>query len=314
VVGFEGASMKMAVYHGIRDLRVEEVKEPKPGPKEVKIKVKYCGICGSDLHEYLHGLFPQSPFGHEACGEIVEVGPEVAGFRRGDRVLAFEKGAYAEYLRCPQERSIKIPEGMGWERAAVVEPLAGAAYAIERAGIKASDTILIAGAGPVGLMILLGVKAIGVKTIYVSEVSEKRKEKAQELGASMVLNPLEIKIPAKIKELTAGAGVDVAIEAAGIEATLKDCLASVRYRGKVLVQGIFTERIPIHMLGFVTRETTMIGANSVNPSLAMSWIESKGVKPESIITKIIPLEQIATAGFEVLTRKTKEEIKILVEP
>ena len=104
------------------------------------------------------------------------------------------------------------------------------------------------------------------------------------------------------------------LETERIEATLKDCLASVRYRGKVLVQGIFTERIPVHMLGFVTRETTMIGANSINPSLAMSWIESKGVKPESIVTKIIPLEQIAAAGFEVLSQRTKEEIKILVEP
>jgi len=116
--------MKMAVYHGIRDLRVEEVKEPKLGPKEVKIRVKYCGICGSDLHEYLHGLFPQSPFGHEACGEIVEVGQEVKGFQARERVIAFEKGAYAEYLVCPQERLIKIPQDMSWERAAVVEPLA----------------------------------------------------------------------------------------------------------------------------------------------------------------------------------------------
>ena len=306
--------MKMAVYHGIRDLRMEEVQEPKPGLKEVKIKVKYCGICGSDLHEYLHGLFPQSPFGHEACGEIVEVGPEVAGFQPGDRVIAFEKGAYAEYLVCPQERLMKIPRDMTWERAAVVEPLAGAAYAIERAGIKASDTTLIAGAGPVGLMILLGLKAIGVKRIYVTEVSESRKRKAEELGASAVWNPMETKIPARVKELTAGEGVDVAVEAVGIEATLKDCLASVRYRGKVLVQGIFTERIPVHMLGFVTRETTMIGANSVNPPLAMSWIESRGTKPESIITKIIPLKQITASGFEVLSRKTKEEIKILVEP
>ena len=305
--------MKMAVYHGVRDLRVEDVIEPKPGPKEVKIRVKYCGICGSDLHEYLHGLFPHSPFSHEACGEIVETGPEVAGFQPGDRVLALEKGAYAEYLVCPQERLMRIPREMSWERAAVVEPLAGAAYAIERAGIRASDTVLIAGAGPVGLMILLGLRAIGVQRIYVTEVSESRKRKAEELGATAVLNPMEIKIPARVKELTGGEGVDVAVEAVGIEATLKDCLASVRYRGKVLVQGIFTERVPVHMLGFVTRETTMIGANSVNPALAMSWIQSKGIKPESIITKIIPLENVSE-GFEVLSRPTKEEVKILVQP
>jgi (R,R)-butanediol dehydrogenase/meso-butanediol dehydrogenase/diacetyl reductase len=93
--------MKMAVYHGIRDLRVEEVAEPKPGLREVKIRIKYCGICGSDLHEYLHGPFPRSPFGHEGCGEIVEAGQEVKGFQIGDRVIALEKGAYAEYLVCP---------------------------------------------------------------------------------------------------------------------------------------------------------------------------------------------------------------------
>jgi (R,R)-butanediol dehydrogenase/meso-butanediol dehydrogenase/diacetyl reductase len=306
--------MKKAVYHGIRDVRVEEVEEPKPGPKEAKIKIKYCGICGSDLHEYQHGLFPQSPFGHEGCGEIIETGPGIEGFQVGDRVLTFQKGAYAEYVVCPQERLLKIPGNMGWKRAAVVEPLAGAAYAVERGSVRPSDTVLVAGAGPVGLMLLLGLKAIGVKTIYMTDISEIRRKKAAELGATSVFHPLETKISDLIKESTSGRGVDVAIEAVGIEATLKDCLTSVRFGGKVIVQGIFTERVPIHMLGFVTRETTMMGMNSINLSLAMSWIESKGTKPEAMVTKIIPLEQISSAGFEVLTRKIKEEIKILVEP
>jgi (R,R)-butanediol dehydrogenase/meso-butanediol dehydrogenase/diacetyl reductase len=306
--------LRAAIYHGIRDLRVEEVAEPKPGSGQAKIRIKYCGICGSDLHEYLHGLFPQSPFGHEACGEIIEVGRDIKEFQVGDNVIAVQKGAYAEYLVCPQEKMIKKPEKMNWERAAVVEPLSGAAYAIEKGGIRPSDTVLIAGAGPVGLMVLLGLKAIGVKEIYVTEVSEIRRKKAEELGATLVLNPLAERIPAKIKELTAGKGVDVAVEAVGIEATLKDCLASVRFQGKVIVQGIFVDRVPVHMLGFVTRETTMIGTNSDNLPLAMSWIESKGARPELIITKVIPLEQISTEGFEVLARKEKEEIKILVAP
>jgi (R,R)-butanediol dehydrogenase/meso-butanediol dehydrogenase/diacetyl reductase len=306
--------LRAAIYHGIRDVRVEEVIEPKPGPAEAKVRVKYCGICGSDLHEYLHGLFPKSSFGHEACGEIIEVGGDVKGFQVGDNVIAVQKGAYAEYLVCPQERMIKKPEKMSWERAAVVEPLSGAAYAIEKGGVRPSDTILIAGAGPVGLMVLIGLKAVGVEKIYVTEVSVTRRKKAEELGATLVLNPLAEKIPAKIKDLTAGKGVDVAVEAVGIEATLKDCLASVRFQGKVIVQGIFTDRIPVHMLGFVTRETTMIGTNSDNLPLAMSWTESKGIRPERIITKVIPLEQISAEGFEVLTRKEKEEIKILVAP
>jgi (R,R)-butanediol dehydrogenase / meso-butanediol dehydrogenase / diacetyl reductase len=306
--------MKAAIYHGIRDLRVEEVAEPKPGPGEAKVRVKYCGICGSDLHEYLHGPFPRSPFGHEACGEIVEVGPGVKGFKARDKVLAFQKGAYAEYLICPQERLIKKPEAMSWERAAVVEPLAGAAYALEKGNVHPADTVLITGAGPVGLMVLFGLQAIGVQKIYITDISEARRNKAQELGATLVFNPAAEKIPAKMKELSGGNGVDVAVEAVGIEASLKDCMASVRFQGKVIVQGIFTERVPIHMLGFVTRETTMIGTNSINAPMAMSWIEGKGIKPESIITGIIPLDAIAARGFEALTQESKEQIKVLVAP
>jgi (R,R)-butanediol dehydrogenase/meso-butanediol dehydrogenase/diacetyl reductase len=306
--------MKKAVYRGIRDVHVEEVAEPHPGPREVKIKIKYCGICGSDLHEYLHGPFPQSVFGHEACGEVVEAGAEAKGFQAGDRVIAFAKGAYSQFMVCSPEQLLKIPSSMDWKRAAVVEPLAGAAYALERGGIQPENTLLIAGAGPVGLMILLGLKAIGTKTIYITDVSESRRKKAQELGATGVANPLETKIPPWIKENTRGQGVDVAIEAVGIEATLKDCLTSVRFKGKVIVQGIFTDRVPIHMLGFVTRETTMIGTNSINPSLAMKWIEHKGAQPEAIITRITPLEQIVPAGFEILAGKIKRDIKILVEP
>ena len=155
-------------------------------------------------------------------------------------------------------------------------------------------------------MLLLGLKAMGVSTIYMTEVMEYRRKKAEELGASLVWNPLAVK--------TAGRGVDVAIEAVGIEATMKDCLSSVRRQGKVIVQGIFTSRASLHMLGFVTREATMIGANSINPVLALSWIQSGSIRPESLITGIIPLDKIAAEGFEVLAGKNKDAIKILVEP
>jgi len=305
--------MRAAVYNGVKDIRVEEVPEPKAGPGEVRIKVKYCGICGSDLHEYQHGLFPESPFGHEACGEVVEVGSGVNGYQAGDRVISFNKGAYAQYLVCPAERLLKMPPGMTWERAATVEPLSVAAYSIEKAGIRQGVTALITGAGPLGLMNILGLKAVGVEKILVTEVSEIRRKKAEEMGAALTFNPLNSKVSSWAKELTSGRGVDFAFESVGVEASLKDCLTSVRFQGKVIVQGIFTDRIPIHMLGFVTRETIMMGTNSANPSLAMRWIEEKGVKPEMMVTKIIPLKKISE-GFEILSRKEKDEIKILVEP
>jgi threonine dehydrogenase-like Zn-dependent dehydrogenase len=117
-----------------------------------------------------------------------------------------------------------------------------------------------------------------------------------------------------MRDLTGGRGVDVAVEAVGIAATLKDCLASSRQRGTVIVQGIFTERVPIHMLGFVTREVTMIGTNSIDAARALDWIASGRVEPETIVTSIIPLERIQPDGFEVLARDKDRDVKILVAP
>lgn len=306
--------MKRAALYGAKDIRVEEVDEPQAGYKEAKIKVKYCGICGSDLHEYLHGPFPASPFGHETVGEIVELGPEVEDFSVGDRVMSINRDGYAEYQVTAEDRLLKLPKDMNWKRAAVIEPLAGSAYAIMRGGIKPADTLLIAGAGPVGLTLLFGARAIGVETVYVTDISAARRAKAEELGATATLNPLEEKIPQRIRELTGGQGVDVAVEAVGIEATLKDCLASTRYRGTVVVQGIFTERASVHMLAFVSKEMTMVGNNSTDPALALEWAVSKGLELEKIVTGVIPLDEITPRGFEALATDKENNIKILVEP
>jgi len=101
--------MKKTIYHGMGDIRIEEVPDSAPGPGEVKVNIRYCGICGSDLHEYLHGQFPESPFGHEACGNIIAVSPDVEGYAVGDRVCTFMPGACAEAIVCPTQRLLKIP-------------------------------------------------------------------------------------------------------------------------------------------------------------------------------------------------------------
>lgn len=304
--------MKKAVYYGIKDVRIEEVDDPVPGPGEIKVKVKYCGICGSDKHEYVHGPFPITCFGHEVCGTVVETGKKVDGFQKGDRVLAVSLGGFAEYVTTSSERAVKLPDAMSWEKAAVLEPFAGAVYAIKKGAVKQEDTVLIAGAGAVGLMLLMAVKSIGVETVYMTDISIKKQELSKKLGATDAFHPVETKIPKKIKELTAGKGVDTAIEAVGIPSTLKDCLASTRYQGTVIVQGIFTERVPIHMLGFVTNEMCMIGANSADIPQALEWMMSKDIEPEAIITSIIPLDEIITFGFEI--NDPDSQIKILVTP
>lgn len=304
--------MKKAVYHGIKDVRIEEVDEPNPGPNEIKVKVKYCGICGSDKHEYLHGPFPITCFGHEVCGNVVDIGVDVNGFQKGDRVLAVSLGGFAEYVTTQKERAIKLPDGLSWEKAAVLEPFAGAVYAVKKGNVKSSDTVLITGSGAVGLMLLLAVKSLGVDTVYLTDISAKKQKMAKELGATDAFHPLDIKIPKKIKELTGGKGVDVAIEAVGIQSSLKDCLAATRYQGTVIVQGIFTERVPVHMLGFVTNEMCMIGANSADIPQALEWMMTKDITPEAIVTSIIGLDDIIHAGFE--TKDPDNQVKILVAP
>ncbi len=306
--------MKRAIYHGIKNVRVEEVSDPPPGPGSVQLKIKYCGICGSDLHEYLHGPFPQPVFGHEACGTITAVGPGVRDFTVGQRVCAVFPGAFAESMICPVDRLIPIPDGMPWERAALLEPFSGAAYAIARGAVRPEHTVFVAGAGPVGLMILLGLKALGVRSIFMTDLQEKRQRLAAELGATQIWDPTHAKSSTRVKELTQGRGVDVAIEAVGIEASLKDCLTSVRQQGTVLVQGIFTQRVPVHMLGFVVRETTMIGCNAIDPALALRWLSQGGIQPERIVTAVVPLEEIVTHGFEVLAARREDAVKILVAP
>lgn len=306
--------MKIANFHGIRDIRIEEVESREPGADEVKVKIKYCGICGSDVHEYLHGRFPISSFGHEACGEIVACGANVDSVALGDRVLAFGPGAYAEYFTTQASKVKKLDDSISWKRAAVIEPLAGTAYAMKRGQVKADDTILITGAGPIGLSFLNSAKAIGVKNIYMTEISESRIKKALEMGATQVFNPTEARVSTQVKELTDGNGVDVAIEAVGNPASLKDCLSSTRYQGRVIVHGIFTERAPMHMLGFVSREINMIGTNSIDIPQALEWACSGDIEPETIVSKIIPLDEIVENGFELLTSPTNDEIKILVEP
>ena len=149
--------MRRANYRGIRDVRVEDVANPAPGPGEVRVKIEYCGICGSDVHEYLHGPFPRSPFGHEACGEIVDRAADVTSVDIGDHVLAFGPGAYAEYLNAPALAVSKLKESIPWERAAVIE---NRGVAIARALEKLPDAsvLLISGKGHERYQEIKGVK------------------------------------------------------------------------------------------------------------------------------------------------------------
>ncbi len=265
--------MKAARWYGKEDVRIEEIEDPKPGKKEVKIEIKYCGICGSDLHYYQVGQIDKGPklklaqiLGHEISGEIVELGQDVEDWKISDRVTVDAKyycrecyyckrnmesscvhrvwigeesgnGGFAEYISVPTYMLYRLPENMSHEEGAFVEPLGiGTFSVIDIGGVKEKEVNIAAvvGAGPIGNLQMQVLKAIGIKSVYVIEMIKTRCELAKKLGADEVLNPKEVNVKKAIYDLTNGRGVDFAFECGGTESSLQTCIDITKPGGTII--------------------------------------------------------------------------------
>jgi L-iditol 2-dehydrogenase len=259
--------MKAAVLYGKEDLRLEQVAVPQAGPGELVVRVVAALTCGTDLKVYRRGyhammLKPPMPFGHELAGVISEVGAEVEGFRVGDRVVAlnsapcdrcffckhgqqnlcedllFNNGAYAEFIRIPsrivEKNTLLIPEGVPMEHAALTEPLACVVRGLEESGAQAGDTMVVIGAGPIGLMFMHVAELAGVKVIAVVK-REDQIEAAKIFGASTVVQVQAVEdVVASVRALTPeGRGADIVIEAVATPATWEWAVDMVRKGGVV---------------------------------------------------------------------------------
>lgn len=350
--------MKAAVWYGKKDVRVLDVPEP-PSPQAgwVKVKVQWCGICGSDLHEYIAGpiFIPVDKphaltggtapliLGHEFSGDVVEVGPGVTNVKVGDRVapdacqvcwecprckenryslcdkLAFTglmtDGAFAEYVNVPAYTMYKIPDDMSYEVGAVIEPLAVAMHAIRRAPLVQGDTVVIMGAGTIGLSALMCAKAAGASKIYTIEVAKARKEYALKAGATAVLDPTEVDVVAKVKELTNG-GADVVFECVGSDKTAPVAIELARSAGRVVIVGIFEKAAALNFnaLSFTEKEVTGSLGYYGEFAPAIQLVSDGRIDVEPLITGKINIEDIVEKGFEELLNRKEENIKILVKP
>lgn len=347
--------MKAARWHKAKDIRVEETAIPSPNDNQVKIAVKFTGICGSDLHEYndgpqlipvdepyaLNGHQGTTTLGHEFSGVVEEVGKNVKNIKKGDRVtvepifknpespfistgeynlsepLGFvgltANGAFAKYVVVEDYMVHKMPDSMTFEQGAIVEPAAVAAYAIQRSGMKLGDTVLITGAGPIGLLTVQVALAAGASQIFVSDLSENRLKKAKEIGATHTFNAKNKDITQKIKEIT-GHGVDVFIDAAGVQATFDTGINSLRNGGTAILVALFGKSVTHDALNQTLRELTIIGTaayRNIFPEV-IALISSGRLPVEKLITSVISLDEIVEKGFEVLT-KDPSEVKILVD-
>ena len=352
-------TMKAAVWHAKKDLRVEEV--PAPGPPkadEVQIEVAYCGICGSDLHEYLAGpiFIPTEPhpltghsgktiLGHEFSGKVVAVGSDVANVRVGDLVapdacqhcgvcvtcregrynvcekLAFTglmaDGAFAKYVNVPANVCYVLPPGTDLKAAALIEPIATGFKAVRMAGTILGETVVILGAGTIGLGTLQCAKAAGAGKLIVVEMSAARKALAKECGADVILDPTECDVIAEIKKLTGGSGADVSFECIGNVKTGPLAVEAVRNNGRAIIVGIFEEPSEFNFFSLSATDKKVIGtlAYTVDDFKGVCALLANGaISAEPMITGKIALDDIVEKGFEELVNNKDAHIKILVEP
>lgn len=348
-------TMKAARWHAANDIRVEETPIPAPKDNQVKIAVKFTGICGSDLAEYTHGpqLIPvDKPYplnghqgtttlGHEFSGVVKAVGKNVTTVKKGDRVvvepifknpespfiatgeynlsepLGFvgltANGAFAKFVVVEDYMVHKMPDTMTFEQGAIVEPAAVAAYAIQRSGMKMGDTVLVTGAGPIGLLTVQVALATGASQIFVTDLSESRLKMAEEIGATHTFDARDKDIPQKIKEMT-GYGVDVFIDAAGAQASFDTGVDSLRNGGTAVLVALFGKDVVHDALNQTLRELTIIGTaayRNIFPE-TIALISSGRLPVENLITSVISLDEVVEKGFDALVNDPSE-VKILVD-
>ncbi len=326
-------TMKTAVMTELRKVEVQERPIPVPGKNEVLVKIEYVGICGSDLHYYESGrigdFIVEPPFvlGHEAGGVVVETGSDVTHLKVGDRV-ALEPGktcgkcefckegkynlckdviffatppvdgVFQEYATHEAELCFKLPENVSTMEGALIEPLAVGMHAARQGGACLGQTAVVTGAGCIGLVSLLSLKAMGVSRIIVVDVMEKRLEKAKELGADLVINGKEEDAVSKIMEFTEGKGFDLGIETAGSQITAGQLIRGAK-KGAVIVfvgysaSGEMT--LPIGMaLDKELTFKTVFRYRNIYP-IAIDAVASGKIDIKNIVTDYFELDNIPDA-------------------
>lgn len=264
--------MKVAVMNGIGKMGYVEREVPQPADNEVLVKLEYVGICGSDMHYYETGRIgdyvvkPPFVLGHEPGGVVVEVGKNVKHLKIGDRV-ALEPGktcGHCEYCKegkynlCPDvvffatppvdgvfqeyvahEAALcfKLPDNVDTMEGALIEPLAVGFHAANQGGAHAGQTAVVFGAGCIGLVSMMALKAEGVSKVYVVDIMQKRLDKALELGATGVINSMDKNVQDEISRLTEGKGVDLVIETAGMEITTRQAIHIAKKGSTIVLVG-----------------------------------------------------------------------------
>jgi len=346
--------VKVARFHAPGDVRVEDAPEPVAGPGDVTIRVRNCSTCGTDVKIFRfghHHIVPPRVMGHEIAGEIVSVGPDVAGWQPGDRIQVIAAipcgqcdecrrgrmtvcpnqesmgyhydGGFAEYMRVPAKVLAvdglnRIPAGVSYPEASVTEPLACVLNGQELARVGAGDDVVVIGSGPIGCLHVRLARSRGAARVFLVEKNAERLHAAAELvRPDAAICADEVDVVDEVRKLTDGRGPDVVIVAAASGAAQEQAIAMAARQGRISFFGGLPKDNPIiscdsNLVHY--RELTIVGANGSSPAhnaRALDLIATGAVPVADLITHRLPLDEVL-AAFDLVARGAA--IKVTIEP
>ena len=344
--------MKALVLNEYGKLDLMDVPDPDAGPNEVLVRVRSCGICGSDVHGYDGSSGRRIPpviMGHEASGVVAEVGNGVRAFDPGERVtfdsmiccrgcvfcragrpnLCQDRrvlgvscddyrrhGAFAEYVAVPDHIVFRVPDGVSFDEAAMVEPVSVAVHAVARANPALGDKTLVVGAGMIGLLTVQALRSAGCGRIFVVDLAADRLRMAAELGADETIQSGDgTDVPEVVRELTGGLGADLVMEAVGIGDTVAMSIDSVRKGGRVVLIGNIAPTVEFGLQSVVTREIDVLGscASSNDYPACLDMMRRGAIRVRPVLSASVPLER----GQEMFDRLYSREpglTKVILQP
>jgi len=343
--------MKALLLTEYKKLELTDFPVPEIGPEELLVRVKACGICGSDVHGFDGSTGRRIPpliMGHEAAGVVARAGADVSNFREGDRVT-FDSmiscgkcyfcrrgainlcdnrrilgvsiaeyrrhGAFAEYVAVPQHITFRLSDSVPFEHAAMIEPVSVAVHGVNLTPLALGDSAVVIGTGMVGLLVVQALRAAGCGTVIAVDIEDSKLDLARRLGADAGLNATRCDVPEEVRKRTQGRGADVALEVVGATKPIETAIASVRKGGVVTLVGNITPRIELPLQSVVTRQIRLIGscASSGEYPACIDLLARGAIQVEPLISARAPLEE-APSWFDRLYNHEPNLMKVIIQP
>ena len=343
--------MKALLLSEYKKLAVVDMPTPEIANDEVLVRVKACGICGSDIHGYDGSTgrrIPPLVMGHEAAGVIERTGRAVEGFAPGDRVT-FDStvscgkcefcqsgrinlcdnrmvlgvscgdyrrhGAFAEYVSVPARILYHLPDTLPFERAALIEAVSIAVHAVSRRVPSPEDDVVVVGAGMIGVLVIQVLKTKGCRNIIAVDVDPQKLELATRMGAARTVNAKDGDVPAAVRDLTGGKGADVSFEVVGHTDTVQTSIRCLRKGGTAVLIGNLSPKVELPLQEVVSREISVLGSCASNGEIpqCIELLASGAVNVDPLVSLKAPLDA-APGLFERLYAGDKNLMKVILEP